>query len=106
MTGGRPSKASKNINYAAEFERRFGPFPPSPPFTEQRLQRALRADFATTLHPDDDGALAKAFSKLKLDPDEPADWRRLAEQLAAQRFRTRPREAKLAAKIDRAAPNG
>jgi hypothetical protein len=102
MTDDRPSKASKNINYAAEFERRFGPFPPPPPPSEERLQRALRADFATTLHPDDDGALPKAFCKLKLDPDDPADWRRLVEQLAAQRFRTRPKEAKRAAKIDRA----
>jgi hypothetical protein len=101
MTDDRPSKASKNM--AAELERLFGPFPPPPPLSEQELQRALRAHFATSLHPDADGALAKAFRKLNLDPDNPADWRRLAEQLAAQRFRTRPKEAKLAAKIVRAA---
>jgi hypothetical protein len=99
--GGRKQKTS--INYAAELKPRFGLFPPPPPLSEQDLQRALRAHFATMLHPDDNGALAKAFRKLKIDPDDPADWRRLAEQLAQQRFRTRPKEAKLAAEINRAA---
>jgi hypothetical protein len=98
---GRKPKIS--IKYAAELWRRFGPFPPRPPLSKQLVQRALRANFATTLHPDDDGPLAKAFRKLKLDPDDPADWRRLAEQLAAPRFRTRSKEAKLAAKIVHAA---
>jgi hypothetical protein len=46
------------------------------------LARCLAAHFATTLEPDDNTPLSKAFRKLKLNPDDPWDWRRLAGDLA------------------------
>jgi hypothetical protein len=59
--------------------------------TSSDFARCLAAHFATTLEPDDNTPLPKAFRELKLNPDDPWDWRRLAQELALLCFGGRGR---------------